>query len=83
MHASGVITITTDFGHKGPFTAIMKGGEFMMFFGYVMMLYPSVLEIISGNQTFASEELAAIEARADKLGHGVCGRIPGVRIDTF
>lgn len=26
----------------------MKGGEFMMFFGYVMMLYPSVLEIISG-----------------------------------
>lgn len=26
----------------------MKSGEFMMFFGYVMMLYPSVLEIISG-----------------------------------
>ncbi len=26
----------------------MRGGEFMMFFGYVMMLYPSVLEIISG-----------------------------------
>jgi ABC-type multidrug transport system fused ATPase/permease subunit len=26
----------------------MKGGEFIMFFGYVMMLYPSVLEIISG-----------------------------------
>tara|TARA_R110002072_G_scaffold42064_21_gene118885 strand:+ start:156148 stop:158199 length:2052 start_codon:yes stop_codon:yes gene_type:complete len=26
----------------------MKGGEFMMFFGYVMMLYPSILEIISG-----------------------------------
>ncbi len=26
----------------------MKGGDFMMFFGYVMMLYPSVLEIISG-----------------------------------
>ena len=25
MRASGVITITTDFGHKGPFTAIMKG----------------------------------------------------------
>ena len=25
MHASGVITITTDFGHKGPFTAVMKG----------------------------------------------------------
>lgn len=26
----------------------MMGGEFLMFFGYVMMLYPSVLEIISG-----------------------------------
>jgi len=26
----------------------MRSGEFMMFFGYVMMLYPSVLEIISG-----------------------------------
>jgi len=26
----------------------MKSGEFMMFFGYVMMLYPSILEIISG-----------------------------------
>ena len=26
----------------------MRGGEFMMFFGYVMMLYPAVLEIISG-----------------------------------
>ncbi|MCA9302489.1 MAG: ABC transporter ATP-binding protein [Phycisphaerales bacterium] len=26
----------------------MLGGDFMMFFGYVMMLYPSVLEIISG-----------------------------------
>ncbi|MBL4590693.1 MAG: ABC transporter ATP-binding protein [Phycisphaerales bacterium] len=26
----------------------MKGGDFMMFFGYVMMLYPAVLEIISG-----------------------------------
>jgi ABC-type multidrug transport system fused ATPase/permease subunit len=26
----------------------MKSGEFIMFFGYVMMLYPSVLEIISG-----------------------------------
>jgi S-adenosylmethionine hydrolase len=25
MHASGVITITTDFGHKCPFTAVMKG----------------------------------------------------------
>ena len=25
MQASGVITITTDFGHKGPFTAVMKG----------------------------------------------------------
>ena len=25
MAASGVITITTDFGHKGPFTAVMKG----------------------------------------------------------
>ena len=25
MHASGVITITTDFGHKGPFAAVMKG----------------------------------------------------------
>jgi S-adenosylmethionine hydrolase len=25
MRASGVITITTDFGHKGPFSAIMKG----------------------------------------------------------
>jgi S-adenosylmethionine hydrolase len=25
MNASGVITITTDFGHKGPFAAIMKG----------------------------------------------------------
>ncbi|MDH3620089.1 MAG: SAM-dependent chlorinase/fluorinase [Gammaproteobacteria bacterium] len=25
MQASGVITITTDFGHKGPFAAIMKG----------------------------------------------------------
>ncbi len=25
MRASGVITITTDFGHKGPFAAIMKG----------------------------------------------------------
>jgi len=25
MHPSGVITITTDFGHKGPFAAIMKG----------------------------------------------------------
>ena len=24
-HASGVITITTDFGHKGPFAAVMKG----------------------------------------------------------
>jgi S-adenosylmethionine hydrolase len=23
--ASGIITITTDFGHKGPFTAVMKG----------------------------------------------------------
>ena len=25
MQASGVITITTDFGHKGPFAAVMKG----------------------------------------------------------
>lgn len=25
MRASGIITITTDFGHKGPFTAVMKG----------------------------------------------------------
>lgn len=25
MHTSGVITITTDFGHKGPFAAVMKG----------------------------------------------------------
>ncbi len=25
MQRSGVITITTDFGHKGPFTAVMKG----------------------------------------------------------
>ena len=25
MQPSGVITITTDFGHKGPFGAIMKG----------------------------------------------------------
>ena len=25
MQPSGVITITTDFGHKGPFTAVMKG----------------------------------------------------------
>jgi S-adenosyl-L-methionine hydrolase (adenosine-forming) len=25
MHMSGVITITTDFGHKGPFAAVMKG----------------------------------------------------------
>ena len=25
MQASGIITITTDFGHKGPFAAIMKG----------------------------------------------------------
>ncbi len=25
MKASGVITVTTDFGHKGPFTAVMKG----------------------------------------------------------
>ena len=25
MQPSGIITITTDFGHKGPFTAVMKG----------------------------------------------------------
>ena len=25
MHASGVITLTTDFGHKGPFAAVMQG----------------------------------------------------------
>ena len=25
MHCSGVITLTTDFGHKGPFTAVMRG----------------------------------------------------------
>src|SRR5210317_1422690 len=25
MRSSGVITITTDFGHKGPFAAVMKG----------------------------------------------------------
>ncbi|MDH3860759.1 MAG: SAM-dependent chlorinase/fluorinase, partial [Gammaproteobacteria bacterium] len=25
MQPSGVITITTDFGHKGPFAAVMKG----------------------------------------------------------
>ncbi|MDX1507826.1 MAG: SAM-dependent chlorinase/fluorinase [Woeseiaceae bacterium] len=25
MHHSGIITITTDFGHKGPFAAVMKG----------------------------------------------------------
>jgi len=25
VHSSGVITITTDFGHKGPFAAVMKG----------------------------------------------------------
>ena len=25
MQASGIITLTTDFGHKGPFTAVMKG----------------------------------------------------------
>ena len=25
MQRSGIITITTDFGHKGPFTAVMKG----------------------------------------------------------
>jgi S-adenosylmethionine hydrolase len=28
---SGVITITTDFGHKGPFTAVMKGVIFQRF----------------------------------------------------
>lgn len=25
MHRSGIITFTTDFGHKGPFAAVMKG----------------------------------------------------------
>lgn len=33
MRASGIITITTDFGHKGPFAAVMKGvilGRFPM-----------------------------------------------------
>ena len=25
MNTSGIITLTTDFGHKGPFTAVMKG----------------------------------------------------------
>ena len=25
MHASGIITFTTDFGHKGPFAGVMKG----------------------------------------------------------
>ena len=25
MQPSGVITITTDFGHKGPFVGVMKG----------------------------------------------------------
>ena len=24
MHYSGVITMTTDFGHKGPFAAVMR-----------------------------------------------------------
>ena len=31
MQSSGVITITTDFGHKGPFTAVMKGAIYTRF----------------------------------------------------
>lgn len=31
MAPSGVITITTDFGHKGPFTAVMKGAIYSRF----------------------------------------------------
>jgi S-adenosylmethionine hydrolase len=33
MQRSGVITITTDFGHKGPFTAVMKGVIYSRFPG--------------------------------------------------
>ena len=33
MRPSGVITITTDFGHKGPFAAIMKGVILTRFLG--------------------------------------------------
>ena len=31
MQASGVITITTDFGHRGPFVGVMKGRMFSRF----------------------------------------------------
>lgn len=31
MKASGIITITTDFGHKGPFAAVMKGAILIRF----------------------------------------------------
>lgn len=31
MQPSGIITITTDFGHKGPFAAVMKGVIFQRF----------------------------------------------------
>ncbi len=37
----------------------MQGGEFMMFFGFVMMLYPSVLSIIS-DMAHASKATASI-----------------------
>lgn len=33
MQASGVITFTTDFGHKGPFTGVMKGVVLSRFAG--------------------------------------------------
>ena len=33
MQPSGVITITTDFGHKGPFVGVMKGVILQRFCG--------------------------------------------------
>ena len=47
MKPSGVITITTDFGHKGPFAAVMKGvilGRFHDFQAKLVIQSPSLGE---------------------------------------
>ena len=46
MKPSGIVTITTDFGHKGPFVAVMKG--------VILGRFPAA-KICGHNQTKATE----------------------------
>jgi ABC-type multidrug transport system fused ATPase/permease subunit len=59
----------------------MQGGEFMMFFGFVMMLYPSVLSIISdmGHLSKATASIARVSEMLQEPVHdaGVAHAEPG------